>query len=65
MLNMAVSILGHWMVVLVLAPLFPGVTAWVKAKFAGKAGPSVFQPYFDLARLLQKVVKRLCLPVSI
>ena len=54
MLNMAASILGHWAFVVLLAPLFPGVTAWVKAKFAGKAGPSVFQPYFDLARLAQK-----------
>jgi formate hydrogenlyase subunit 4 len=54
MLNIVVSILGHWVVVLLLAPLFPGVVARVKAKFAGKAGPSVFQPYFDLARLMQK-----------
>ena len=44
----------HGLIVLLLAPLFPGVIAWVKARFAGKAGPSVFQPYFDLARLFGK-----------
>lgn len=54
MLDLVISIIGHWMCVLLLAPLFPGITAQVKAKFAGKAGPSVFQPYFDLARLARK-----------
>ncbi len=54
MLITAASILCHWLVVILLAPLCPGVIAWVKAKFAGKKGPSVFQPYFDIARLLRK-----------
>ena len=48
------SILSHGLIVLLLAPLFPGIIARVKAKFAGKAGPSVFQPYFDLVRLFGK-----------
>ena len=37
-----------------LAPLFVGIIAKVKAFFAGKKGPSFFQPYFDLQRLFQK-----------
>ncbi len=54
MLTVTGSILGHIVITLLLAPLFPGVVARVKATFAGKAGPSVFQPYFDLARLFGK-----------
>jgi len=47
-------VLSHWLLVLTLAPLFLGVIAKVKAFFAGKKGPSVFQHYFDLQRLFQK-----------
>jgi len=51
---MIFSIFSHWLIVLTLAPLFGGVIAKVKAFFAGKKGPSLFQPYFDLQRLFQK-----------
>jgi len=44
----------HWSIVLLFSPLFIGVIAKVKAIFAGKAGPPVFQPYFDLAKLFRK-----------
>src|SRR5437899_6916219 len=37
-----------------LAPLLPGVINRVKAFFAGRTGPSLLQPYRDLARLLRK-----------
>ncbi len=50
----AFSILSHWLIVLLLAPLFAGIISKVKAFFAGKKGPSFFQPYFDLRRLFQK-----------
>ena len=53
-MHMAFSILSHWLIVLTLAPLFVGVIAKVKAFFAGKKGPSIFQPFFDLQKLCQK-----------
>ncbi len=51
---MFLSILFHWLVVLLLSPLFLGVIAKVKAFLSGRVGPSVLQPYFDLGRLFQK-----------
>lgn len=42
------------LVVLVFAPLYVGVIARLEAIVASKRGPSVFQPYFDLAKLLRK-----------
>jgi formate hydrogenlyase subunit 4 len=37
-----------------LAPLLPGIINQVKAKFAGRKGPSLFQLYYDLYKLLRK-----------
>ena len=42
------------LVVLVLSPLYVGVIARLEAIIASKRGPSVFQPYYDLAKLLRK-----------
>jgi len=39
---------------LVLAPLLLGVISRTKAVFAGRHGPSLFQPYHDIAKLLRK-----------
>ena len=39
---------------LVLAPLLPGVINRTKSFFAGRRGPPLLQPYFDLAKLLRK-----------
>lgn len=39
---------------LLLAPLLQGVINRVKALFAGRTGPPVFQPYRDLVKLLGK-----------
>jgi len=38
----------------ILAPLLPGVIHRTKAIFAGRNGPPLLQPYFDLLKLLQK-----------
>jgi len=54
MMSEIFSILSHWLIVLLLAPLFIGVISRIKAFFAGKKGPSFFQPYFDLQKLFQK-----------
>ena len=54
MLMLTCDVGSHWLLALILAPLFTGVIARVKARFAGKTGPSLFQPYFDLRRLFFK-----------
>ncbi len=41
-------------VLLLLAPLLPGVINKTKALFAGRVGPPLLQPYYDLARLWRK-----------
>ena len=44
-----------WLVIsLIGAPILPGIINKVKAFFAGRKGPSVFQLYYDLAKLLRK-----------
>ena len=42
--------------VLLLAPLLTGFVRKVKARLLRRRGPSVFQPYRDLLRLLRKEV---------
>ncbi len=42
------------LVVVAFAPLFAGVIARVEAIVASKRGPSIIQPYRDLAKLLRK-----------
>ncbi|MBR2438721.1 MAG: NADH-quinone oxidoreductase subunit H [Lentisphaeria bacterium] len=38
----------------ILCPLLPGIINKVKAFFAGRKGPSIFQLYYDLFKLLKK-----------
>jgi formate hydrogenlyase subunit 4 len=40
--------------VIALAPLLSGIIKKIKAFFQVRRGPSVFQPYYDIAKLLQK-----------
>jgi formate hydrogenlyase subunit 4 len=44
----------HILVALCLPPLLVGVIAKTKAVFAGRVGPPVLQPYYDLIRLFRK-----------
>jgi formate hydrogenlyase subunit 4 len=44
----------HILVALSLPPLLLGVINKTKALFAGRVGPPVLQPYYDLIRLFQK-----------
>lgn len=44
----------HILVALTLPPLLLGVIAKTKALFAGRVGPPVLQPYYDLIKLFQK-----------
>ncbi len=50
MLNAAL----HLLVVLLAPPLLVGVIARTKAAFAGRAGPPLLQPWYDLVRLARK-----------
>src|SRR5438552_17432634 len=42
------------MLALVLAPLLLGIISRTKAFFAGRVGPPLLQPYYDLRKLLGK-----------
>src|SRR6266704_569194 len=44
----------HLLVALSLPPLLLGVIAKTKALFAGRVGPPLLQPYYDLIKLLRK-----------
>jgi formate hydrogenlyase subunit 4 len=46
--------LVHVVLAMLLAPLIPGVINRVKAWFAGRRGPPLFQAYYDLWKLLHK-----------
>src|SRR6266581_1117116 len=44
----------HVLLALTLPPLLPGVIAKTKALFAGRVGPPLLQPYYDLIKLFRK-----------
>jgi len=44
----------HVLLALTLPPLLLGVIAKTKALFAGRVGPPLLQPYYDLVKLFQK-----------
>lgn len=44
----------HVLLALAMPPLLLGVIAKTKALFAGRAGPPLLQPYYDLIKLFQK-----------
>jgi formate hydrogenlyase subunit 4 len=44
----------HILVALTLPPLLLGMIARIKAFFAGRKGPPLLQPYYDLIKLIQK-----------
>jgi formate hydrogenlyase subunit 4 len=44
----------HILLALAMPPLLLGVIARTKALFAGRVGPPLLQPYYDLVKLLQK-----------
>jgi formate hydrogenlyase subunit 4 len=49
-----VTILLHLLIVLVLAPLVPGVINRTKAIVAGRRGQPLLQAYYDIAKLLRR-----------
>ncbi len=51
--NIAISIF-QIIIILALAPFLSGIIKKIKAFFQIRKGASIFQPYYDLAKLLQK-----------
>lgn len=51
---MGIRILAHIIVVMVLAPLLPGIIARTKAFLTGRRGPPLLQPYYDIGKLFRK-----------
>jgi len=49
-----INLLLHLVLLLVLPPFLLGVINRVKAIFAGRQGPPLFQLYYDLAKLMRK-----------
>lgn len=54
----AADVAAALLVPLLFPPLMLGVVARTKARLAGRRGPPLLQPYFDLARLLRKGIVR-------
>jgi formate hydrogenlyase subunit 4 len=52
----AAALVAHLVLLLLLPPLLLGVIQRTKALSAGRRGPPVWQPYFDLHKLLRKEV---------
>ncbi|ACM20061.1 Ech-hydrogenase-related complex, NuoH-like integral membrane subunit [Geotalea daltonii FRC-32] len=48
------DILIHALLIILMPPLLLGVIGKTKAAFAGRIGPSYFQHYYDLAKLIRK-----------
>lgn len=42
------------LVVILLAPLFSGISRWWRAKMHSRKGPSIFQDYYDIAKLFKR-----------
>lgn len=49
-----IKVLVHLVLLVVLPPLLPGVINKTKAWFAGRVGPPLLQPYYDLFKLMRK-----------
>ena len=42
------------LLILLLPPLLRGIIIRVKARFAGRVGAPIWQPYYDMIKLFQK-----------
>ena len=49
-----IEVLLHLTILALFPPLLLGVIGKTKAWFAGRSGPPLLQPYFDVWKLLQK-----------
>ncbi|HYU32019.1 MAG TPA: NADH-quinone oxidoreductase subunit H [Thermoanaerobaculia bacterium] len=53
---MIASVVAHAFLLVFMPPLLFGVINKTKAAFAGRTGPSLFQAYYDVAKLMRKEV---------
>ena len=53
-MTVIITILVHLLLLLLMPPLLLGVINKTKALFAGRVGPPLLQPYYDLNRLMRK-----------
>ena len=44
----------QFLIIILFSPLVNGLIKKLKASMQGRVGPGVFQPYYDLLRLLKK-----------
>ena len=51
---MGIQILLHISIVLILSPILLGIIGKTKAFFAGRWGPPLLQPYYDIGKLFRK-----------
>src|SRR5665811_522522 len=54
MIPALVSVILQIIIILALSPLLSGIIKKAKAFFQIRKGPSIFQPYYDIAKLLKK-----------
>src|SRR5271156_4127633 len=54
MLETILANIGHILLALAFPPLLIGVINKTKALFAGRVGPPLLQPYYDLIKLFRK-----------
>ena len=54
MIPALVSVILQIIIILALSPLISGIIKKIKAYFQIRKGPSIFQPYYDIAKLLRK-----------
>ncbi|MCX9085403.1 MAG: NADH-quinone oxidoreductase subunit H [Candidatus Methanoperedens sp.] len=54
MISALVSVIFQIIIILALSPLLSGIIKKTKAFFQIRKGPSIFQPYYDVAKLLRK-----------
>jgi formate hydrogenlyase subunit 4 len=54
MIPALLSVIFQIIIILALSPLLSGIIKKIKAFFQIRKGPSIFQPYYDLAKLLKK-----------
>jgi formate hydrogenlyase subunit 4 len=53
---MSATLVAHLLLLALLPPLLVGVVNKTKALFAGRRGPSIWQPYHDIRKLMRKEV---------
>ncbi len=54
MLTLILETVSQFLFVLLSAPLFAGIFGKFKARIESRKGPSIFQPYYDIIKLLKK-----------